>query len=104
MCNLRLPGTLATEVAKNKVEEYIPLDIQYACRYWTSHLQQSDIKICDYNQGHKFLKEHFLHWLEALSLMIKISEGGLMIIALQSMLAVSVVLCFQTMISDADPG
>jgi hypothetical protein len=104
ICNLRLPGTLATEVAKNKVKEYIPLDIQYACRYWTSHLQQSDIKICDYNQAYKFLKEHFLHWLEALSLMRKMSEGGLMIITLQSMLAVSGFMLSNYVISDADPG
>jgi hypothetical protein len=39
--------------------------------------------------GEIFLQQHFLHWLEALSLMGKMSEGVLMITALQSVLTVS---------------
>jgi hypothetical protein len=75
MCDLRLPGALATEVEKSKVEKCLPLEVQYACRYWIGHLLQGNIELCDSEEVHEFLKEHFLHWLEALSLIWKIPEG-----------------------------
>jgi hypothetical protein len=75
ICNLRLPGALASQVDKSKIEECLPLDVQYVCLYWISHLQQSDIELCHSGQVHEFLKKHFLHWLEALSLIGKMSEG-----------------------------
>jgi len=39
--------------------------------------------------AYHFLREHFLHWLEALGLTGKMSEGVRMITKLQSMLVVS---------------
>jgi hypothetical protein len=89
MCSLRLPGVLVAEVEKSKIEEYIPLDVQYACRYWIYHLQRGNSDICDNGQVHIFLKEHFLHWLEALSLMRNMSDGVIMVRTLESMLTVS---------------
>jgi hypothetical protein len=50
---------------------------------------RDNIELCDNGQIHKFIQKHFLHWLEALSLMRKMSEGVLMITALQSKLVVS---------------
>ena len=38
---------------------------------------------------HKFFQAHLLHWLEALSLMQKTSEGVLALISLNSMVVVS---------------
>jgi hypothetical protein len=77
-------------VETNRVEHCLPPEAQYACRYWVDHLQRGEIGLCDDNgRVHKFLRQHFLHWLEALSLMRKMSEGVLMITALQSMLTVS---------------
>lgn len=89
LCDLGLPGALAAEVEKSKLEEHIPLELQYACRYWIGHLQQSDVELCDNGQVHKFLEEHFLHWLEALSLIGYISNGVVMVRTLESMLTVS---------------
>lgn len=63
MCNLQLPGALAPEVEKSKVKQYLPLDIQYACRYWVHHLQQGNIDLCDNGQVHVFHQKHFIHWL-----------------------------------------
>jgi hypothetical protein len=90
MCYLRLPGALAVDVEKSKVEEHLPLGVQYACQYWIGHLQQSDAELCDNGQVHGFFKEHFLHWLEALSLIGRVSEGVLMMKGLQSVINVSV--------------
>ncbi|KAF8537845.1 putative WD-repeat protein [Trichophaea hybrida] len=86
MCNLRLPGALISEVENKLIENYLPLDVQYACRYWVSHLQRSKVKLCDNDQVHSFLREKFLYWLEALSLMGKISDGALMVRSLETML------------------
>ena len=54
------------------------------------HLQRSDVELCDIGQVHEFLKEHFLHWLEALSLIRKVSEGVLVMKDLQSMVNVGI--------------
>jgi hypothetical protein len=89
ICNLQEPGCLASEIERDSVDKCLPVHIQYACRYWVDHFMRSDIEFCDNGQVHKFIQKHFLHWLEALSLMGKISEGILMITALQSKPAVS---------------
>jgi hypothetical protein len=90
MCGLQMPGVLTSEVESNTVSHCLPGHVQYACRYWVDHLQRGKIGLCgDNEQVHKFLKEHFLHWLEALSLIGKMPEGVFMIEALQSMLTVS---------------
>jgi hypothetical protein len=90
MCGLQMPGTLTSEVERNTVSRCLPEGVQYACRYWIYHLQESEIGLCgDNGQIYQFLQKHFLHWLEALSLMGKMSEGVLMITALQSMCTVS---------------
>ncbi|KAF8536777.1 WD40-repeat-containing domain protein [Trichophaea hybrida] len=86
MCNLRLPGAPISEVENEVIVKYLPLDIQYACRYWVSHLKRSKMKLCDNDQVHSFLQENFLYWLEALSLIGKISDGVLMVRSLESIL------------------
>jgi hypothetical protein len=89
ICDLQLPGALAVEVERSRLEEHLPLEVQYACRYWISHLEQSDIALYDNKQVHTFINEHFLHWLEALSLMGNMSDGVVMLRALESILIVS---------------
>jgi hypothetical protein len=89
MGELRRPGSLACEIEKSKVDSCLPLAVQYACRYWVAHLQGAKIDQCDNNRVHIFLQKHFLHWLEALSLMGKTSEGVLAITSLESHTLVS---------------
>ncbi|KAI9777756.1 MAG: hypothetical protein M1839_008551 [Geoglossum umbratile] len=89
ICGLKMPSALLSKV---KCINQDPLvHIRYACCYWVDHLhisylQRDQVRRYSSDQVHKFLKEHFLHWLEALSLMGKMSEGVLMITTLQSML------------------
>ena len=90
ICGLQMPGALASEVESNTLSRCLPKHVRYACRYWVDHLQRGEIDLCyDNGQVHKFLQQHFLHWIEALSLMGKMSEGVLLITALHSMLTVS---------------
>jgi hypothetical protein len=85
ICGLNAPGALASAVGSSRIEQCLPADLQYACCYWVQHLQRSEARLCDNDQVHKFLQKHFLHWLEALSLIGKMSNGIRMVSALQSM-------------------
>jgi len=89
ICTLRAPGVLTKEVQGDRIEQCLPMELQYACLYWVQHLQKSEAQLHDDEQVHVFLREHLLHWLEALSLMRKTSEGVLAIISLDSMVVVS---------------
>ena len=88
ICNLQLPGIMASAVEKGEVEKSLPPEIQYACRYWAHHLQRSNTTLCNDDKVHNFLRKHFLHWLEALSLIGVLAEGVHAVITLESMLMV----------------
>ena len=89
MCNLRHPGTLSSEVGSHVVESCIPLDVRYACLNWVYHLRQSKTVLCDNDHTHRFFQRHFLHWLEALSLVGKMSDSIHLIHAIEALLSVS---------------
>ena len=89
ICGLQRPGTLTTDIERDRVDQYLLPEVQYACLYWVQHLQKSGTQLSNNDQVYKFLREHLLHWLEALSLMQKTPEGILAIIALDSMVGVS---------------
>jgi hypothetical protein len=88
ICDLKKPGILSKDVKSSVVESCLPGHIQYACRSWIGHLLQSDIELRDNSMVHKFFKEHFLHWLEALGLLGSVYEGVRMILALSERLSV----------------
>ena len=89
MCHLQVSGAPATKVKRCEVDKYIPFHVQYACRYWVHHLQQSNVNPSDYIDVHMFLQKHFLFWLEALALMGCMSDGIIMVNILDSMFTVS---------------
>jgi len=93
ICSLKDAGTLNSAVAPDSLQCFLPSEVQYACRYWVDHLQLSRVELCDgeplHNQIDAFMNEHFLHWLEALSLLGSMHDGILMVKAINSMLPVS---------------
>jgi hypothetical protein len=89
ICELNTPSMLVAEVESSRVEQCLPPEVQYACLYWIEHLQKSGIRLRDNDQVHQFLQTHFLHWLETLSWMRRISEGILAISSLESITLVS---------------
>jgi hypothetical protein len=89
VCHLESPGTLRIEINSKTIDKYLLPGVRYACRYWICHLEQSGRQICDQDAVHIFLQEHFLHWLEALSLIGVMSESISLISTLQSLIAVS---------------
>jgi len=86
---LDAPGVLVSEVDSSRVETCLPPEVQYACLYWVEHLQKSHVQLHDNDQVHQFLHTHFLHWLEALSWMRRMSEGILATRSLESVALVS---------------
>jgi hypothetical protein len=88
ICGLHSTGTLITDIESSRVEECLPPEVQYACLYWVQHLQRSDVQVHTNDQIHQFLLEHLLHWLEAVSLMQKTSEGVIAITCLESIITV----------------
>lgn len=89
MCGLAYPGQPRTEIDPAVIAQCLPPEFQYACRYWVHHRQTSNIPIDDADKVFIFLQTHFLHWLEALSLMGIISEAIRQLTTLQLLLAVS---------------
>ena len=85
ICHLGAPGVFVADVGRGRVEQYITPEIQYASLYWVQHLQKSGIQLHDNDQVHQFLQVHLLHWLEALSLIGKLSDGVNMVTALEFM-------------------
>jgi hypothetical protein len=89
ICNFTVPGTLVADVNKSQIEQSLPLEVQYACLHWVKHLQRSNHQLQDNDCVHQFLRIHFLHWLEVLGWMKKISEGIHEIISLEYIASVS---------------
>jgi hypothetical protein len=74
ICRLPSDGTLRAEIDRRTVDTYIPSELQYACRYWAYHLDKCrDSSNMVYNAllflQRQFLRKHFLHWVEAMSLL-----------------------------------
>ena len=89
ICNLQEPGFLAKDISDQQIQSGLSADLQYACQYWVQHLKRSKAQLEDNGKVHNFLQQNLLHWLEALSLMGKTSEGVYAIILLESMVRVS---------------
>jgi hypothetical protein len=84
ICNLPGHGTLRAEIDGRSIANHLPPDIQYACRFWVYHLKESQTRISDGDPVHVFIQDHFLHWLESLSLLGRIAESINLVQTLQT--------------------
>ncbi|KAL4747489.1 hypothetical protein BDW72DRAFT_196701 [Aspergillus terricola var. indicus] len=85
ICRLSHPGMRRPEIDKAVLERYVSPELRYACRYWIRHLENSKAIAIDWTVIEGFLKSHFLHWLEVMSLFGWVSETIQNITALQSL-------------------
>jgi len=76
MCKLQDPGKFRNEITETIITGRIPQELKYACLNWIYHLQHSGQHMhkC---KAYEFLQEHFLHWIESLSLLGNLSDGVL---------------------------
>jgi hypothetical protein len=96
ICDLSLPGALASGVTSSQIETCIPPYLRYGCRYWVDHLAN----ICEnhtytmesftVDQVNQFLRVKLLFWLEAMSLMKEISSVIPIINKLQNLIKVNI--------------
>jgi hypothetical protein len=89
ICGMKAPGTLVADMGKDLVVQCIIPELEYACVNWIQHLAKGSKQFHNGDQVHLFLTEHFLHWLEALGWLGKVSEGIHAISLLESSAIVS---------------
>jgi hypothetical protein len=88
ICSLSNPGTLRSEIDEGTLASSLPPELQYACRYWVDHLEQSQSSITDGDMTHIFLQKHLLHWLEVMSLIEETHQCVKLLKKLQTLVAV----------------
>lgn len=84
ICALNDPGIFHAVINSQKIDACLLPEVKYACLYWVYHVQQTELCSNDGREVYTFLTHHFLHWMEALSLMGRASESLSMIKTLQS--------------------
>ena len=89
LCKLEYPGKPRREIDQTTINNRLSSAFQYACRYWVQHIKHGKVEIHDQDDVHTFLQEHFLHWLEAMSLMNRLAEVIEQLRILQSLVSVS---------------
>ncbi|OAL48295.1 WD40 repeat-like protein [Pyrenochaeta sp. DS3sAY3a] len=88
ICNLEHAGILLDEVDRSKVNNCIPAQVRYACRFWVHHYERSGDEE-NYDLIELFFKNYFLNWIEALTLLECGSDAISMIHTLNSTFAAS---------------
>ncbi|KAJ3548172.1 hypothetical protein NM208_g1135 [Fusarium decemcellulare] len=73
VCNLSKETTAWNDIRRGAVGDCIPIDLQYACLYWVHHLRETE-EPTDRAGIYKFLTDHFLHWIDTLSLLGGVRE------------------------------
>jgi hypothetical protein len=74
ICNLLADGTQRVEIDAYSITQHLSPELQYSCRYWAQHLVRSEDPVTDLYNALPFLEKHFLHWVEAMSLLDAIFE------------------------------
>jgi hypothetical protein len=92
ICNLPNNGMKRKEIVSQHVSDHLPPELQYACRYWIHHPARRKDPNFGFDYVLAFLQVHFLHWVEVMSIVGRVSEviGG--IASLKAILSVS---CYQ---------
>ncbi|KAF8852969.1 NACHT-domain-containing protein [Acephala macrosclerotiorum] len=87
--SLRAPGITIDQVKQPNPDPLAA--VRYSCLYWVDHLLECQTRkdtIKDLKGSgavHSFLRQYFLYWLEALSLLKGVSEGVVMIRKLEDL-------------------
>jgi hypothetical protein len=79
ICAIENPGTANSHVRDlaTRLRVNIPEAVQYACRYWATHLASAGYEVSGDLLGEvdAFCNHHLLHWLEVLSLLGELSSA-----------------------------
>ncbi len=75
ICDVRDAASVVDDLHPSFVEAHLPPHLCYACLYWIHHVSGSDNEAQFVGPIEGFLQKHFLHWLEALSLLRKVASA-----------------------------
>ncbi|CAG7561893.1 unnamed protein product [Fusarium equiseti] len=75
ICDLKKLDSTPDDVDETWLNCCIPSELQYSCLYWVHHIQAVGGPMEDGNKIYNFLLQHFLHWLEVLALLKRVSDG-----------------------------
>lgn len=89
ICELPSDGIRRTEISRQTINSALSPELQYSCRYWTCHFVRSKDLHSMMSKVLLFLKVHFLHWMEVMSILGYISDLAGSINILQRVTAVS---------------
>ncbi|KAK1974472.1 hypothetical protein LZ30DRAFT_406165 [Colletotrichum cereale] len=103
---LRSPGVFIEDVVSPDPDPLAPLG--YSCTYWVDHLEHSNPAespargdIQDNARVHNFLKTHYLHWLEAQSVLHGMPQAVIAMQKLKTLVAHSGELQLAELVQDA---
>ncbi|KAF3166228.1 hypothetical protein TWF225_000822 [Orbilia oligospora] len=68
ICELKSVATPRSEIDDRTIQRCISPELRYACCHWTEHLQKAKHRLTDNDKVSKFLQQHCLHWIEALTI------------------------------------
>ncbi|CAG1992151.1 unnamed protein product [Fusarium graminearum] len=88
ICRLRNPGTHRSALKPEFLNACMPPEVQYACLYWVNHQIVAGLGPGDASRILTFLKQHLLHWFEAMSLLGKAFQITKLMRELQSVMCV----------------
>ncbi|KAJ6013619.1 hypothetical protein N7540_008210 [Penicillium herquei] len=74
ICGLANEGVQREDIDRQTIDHHIPPELEYSCRYWIYHLSECTSPSDMVPDALSFLQTHFLHWVEAMSLLGLISE------------------------------
>lgn len=89
ICHVDSAGTLVKDIPPAALAQHLPSEVQYSCRYWLDHIKYSPLDLVDGGLIHHFLRASCAYWLEAMSLMGRVTEAISMMIKLQGLIDVS---------------
>jgi hypothetical protein len=78
ICAINHPGTLLSEIDKDRILEHVPWVTRYGCQHWASHLNDASIAPSDTKAidiALKFFHDHLLHWIETLALLGRMDDA-----------------------------
>ncbi|KAI9708959.1 MAG: hypothetical protein M1820_003653 [Bogoriella megaspora] len=74
ICELDSPGMLRSKIDPQRIQNCLSEEVSYACRYWAEHVVRSGLDSLR-ERAYTFLRGKFLYWLEAMSLIGRVSES-----------------------------
>jgi hypothetical protein len=94
LCQLSAPDSDPRTLSREIIDYHIPLDVQYACRYWIAHAQKLSARglretLADTGPVKRFLENNSVYWIEAMSLLGQVPQAVVSMAALMSLTNVS---------------